>query len=380
MSTNTVDLSVPGMSCGPCEAAAKSEVGKLPGVETVSVDLDSKNVVVSGSDLTRTPSSPRSARPATRPPYGDTPNVITTERSSIPAVTDRSRRRQRWGDWISFGVTAVAVVSIAAWVIVRATRGDDSNQGAEISHVHGLGLNPADGSLIVATHHGSFRVEPGDHDISVIGDTRQDTMGFTVVGPDHFLGSGHPDLAGRRDGQPAQLGLIESTDAGATWAAVALAGEVDFHGLASAHDRIYGWDAATGRFMVSEDRQDWQTRSTVDLFSFAVDPADDDHIVAAGPSGMLDSVDGGRTWLPSEGPVAVALSWQPDGALWAADATGSVHRLDASGWVWAGQLPGEPQALLATRSTLYAATVDAAAATVLSTSDDGGQSWESITH
>lgn len=51
MSINTVNLSVPGMSCGHCEAAVKSEVGKVAGVGTVSVDLDSKDVVVTGSDI-----------------------------------------------------------------------------------------------------------------------------------------------------------------------------------------------------------------------------------------------------------------------------------------------------------------------------------------
>ena len=48
MSTNTVTLSVPGMSCGHCEAAVRSEVGNVAGVESVAVDLDSKDVVVTG--------------------------------------------------------------------------------------------------------------------------------------------------------------------------------------------------------------------------------------------------------------------------------------------------------------------------------------------
>jgi copper ion binding protein len=51
MSTSTVTLSVPGMTCGHCEAAVKSEVGKVAGVESVSVDLDSKDVVVAGDAL-----------------------------------------------------------------------------------------------------------------------------------------------------------------------------------------------------------------------------------------------------------------------------------------------------------------------------------------
>ena len=51
MSATAITLSVPGMTCGHCEAAVKSEVGKVAGVESVAVDLDSKNVVVTGTDL-----------------------------------------------------------------------------------------------------------------------------------------------------------------------------------------------------------------------------------------------------------------------------------------------------------------------------------------
>ena len=42
-------------------------------------------------------------------------------------------------------------------------------------------------------------------------------MGFTVVGPDTFLGSGHPDI---RATDPPLLGLIESNDAAQTSARV----------------------------------------------------------------------------------------------------------------------------------------------------------------
>lgn len=51
MSESTFTLSVPGMTCGHCEAAVKSEVGKVPGVASVAVDLDSKDVVVAGESL-----------------------------------------------------------------------------------------------------------------------------------------------------------------------------------------------------------------------------------------------------------------------------------------------------------------------------------------
>jgi copper ion binding protein len=46
-------LSVPGMSCGHCEAAVKREVGAVAGVAAVDVDLDSKLVTVHGQALDR---------------------------------------------------------------------------------------------------------------------------------------------------------------------------------------------------------------------------------------------------------------------------------------------------------------------------------------
>ena len=101
--------------------------------------------------------------------------------------------------------------------------------------MHGLGVNPSDDTLIVATHTGSFRLSADSGEPERIGDSYRDTMGFTVAGPDHFLGSGHPDVAGLQAGDPTRLGLTESTDGGLTWAIQSLGDEVDFHGLAFAH-------------------------------------------------------------------------------------------------------------------------------------------------
>jgi copper chaperone CopZ len=51
--TSELTLSVPGMTCGHCEAAVKGEIGKLTGVATVAVDLDTKLVTVAGDHLDR---------------------------------------------------------------------------------------------------------------------------------------------------------------------------------------------------------------------------------------------------------------------------------------------------------------------------------------
>jgi copper ion binding protein len=53
MNAQTITLSVPGMTCGHCEAAIKQGVGALDGVADVSVDLDTKDVVVVGDHLDR---------------------------------------------------------------------------------------------------------------------------------------------------------------------------------------------------------------------------------------------------------------------------------------------------------------------------------------
>ncbi len=50
---DVLTLTVPGMTCGHCEAAVKGEVGKLAGVTAIDVDLTTKLVTVTGSGLDR---------------------------------------------------------------------------------------------------------------------------------------------------------------------------------------------------------------------------------------------------------------------------------------------------------------------------------------
>ena len=42
--------SVPGISCGHCKTAIEGEVGKVVGVDSVSVDIDAKTVIVVFAD------------------------------------------------------------------------------------------------------------------------------------------------------------------------------------------------------------------------------------------------------------------------------------------------------------------------------------------
>ena len=50
MSTD-LHLSVPGMTCDHCVSAVRTEVAAVRGVTEVTVDLETKAVVVSGEDI-----------------------------------------------------------------------------------------------------------------------------------------------------------------------------------------------------------------------------------------------------------------------------------------------------------------------------------------
>jgi len=54
LSTDTLVYIVPGMTCEHCRTAISSEVGAVPGVASVAVDLTAKTVTVSGADVSDT--------------------------------------------------------------------------------------------------------------------------------------------------------------------------------------------------------------------------------------------------------------------------------------------------------------------------------------
>lgn len=215
-----------------------------------------------------------------------------------------------------------------------------------VVHVHGLGVDPADGALYAATHSGLFRI-PEQGDAERVANRAQDTMGFSVVGPGRFIGSGHPDFR-EDDVRPPLLGLIESDDAGVTWERLSLHGEADFHAVVAAHGRVYGYDSTSGTFMVTEDKEEWDRRSRLPMLSFAVDPADADRVVATTQRGPLSSSDGGRTWAPLAGaPPLAVVAWQEGAGLFGVAGDGSVHRSGDGGRTWArtGSVGGQPEAL-----------------------------------
>ncbi|MFN2494752.1 MAG: F510_1955 family glycosylhydrolase [Pseudonocardiaceae bacterium] len=227
---------------------------------------------------------------------------------------------------------------------VALLAGCAGSQDEGVEHVHALGVDPADGALYAASHHGVFRIQPGGT-AQRVGTSIQDTMGFVVIGPRHFLASGHPapDEKG-----PPNLGLIESTDAGVTWRPVALSGEVDFHAIDVAQDGIIGYDSQSQQIMVSSDRKTWERRARLMLADLAVSPADPQFMLATTAEGLVHSANGGRSFAPVDGvPTLQLLDWPVENAIIGVGPTGIVGSSNDRGatWIKMGTVEGAPAAL-----------------------------------
>ncbi|QOV40793.1 exo-alpha-sialidase [Streptomyces ferrugineus] len=247
---------------------------------------------------------------------------------------------------------SAATVVLAVTLAACGGGSDDASSAGDghdhsetsISHIHGVGIDPADGTLCVATHHGVVAVAE-DGKAKRVSD-EADYMGFTVKGPGTFLGSGHP--ASGSD-EPGNRGLIESKDAGKTWKTLSLGGEVDFHALEYAHSTVYGYDSTNGMVRVSKDGKQWAKRASIAAADIAVSPNDPDLILATTEDGVAKSTDGGKSFGKSAEPVLFFLSWAK-GGLYGIDPAGGLNRSTDGGATWTktGTVPGgRPQALTA---------------------------------
>ena len=211
----------------------------------------------------------------------------------------------------------------------------------EVSHLHGIAVDPADPSrLYLASHHGVWLTNP-DGTATRVSDNRWDYMGFTPnpAQPDAFFASGHPEKGG-------DLGVLVSTDGAKTWKQVSAGvnGPVDFHAMdvnpadpkvlyghygsvqisrdagktwQAAHivqcpatmvattkdGAAYAYQVGTGLLKTTEPSLAWQPVGNgfgdAVLLHLAVDPTNPNRLHAVtDKSAILTSQDGGKTWKP----------------------------------------------------------------------------------
>lgn len=238
---------------------------------------------------------------------------------------------------------------------------------ASAGHVHGAGVNPADGLLYLGTHAGLMVV--GDEEVESVGESTVDLMGFAVAGPDHFYASGHP---GPNDRLPQPVGLIETRDGGESWQQLSLGGQSDFHTLTADDGVVHGFD---GALRSTEDGKQWKAGATdVAPASLA---ALEGTVLATTQRGVVRSTDGGASFAPVAGaPVLLFLSWSAIDALWGVDPSGGVHLSADGGTTWEarGSVGTQPQTFTAVDDATVLAVLDEE----IVRSTDGGKTFTRI--
>lgn len=269
-----------------------------------------------------------------------------------------------------------AAAALAILALVASACGQSQPSSAPgpdvpgIGHIHGLGVDPADGALYLAAHYGLFRVTSVDIAQRVAGRI-QDHMGFTVTGSGTFLASGHP---GDSQATGPHLGLIRSSDAGRTWATVSEGGAADFHALQPAGSKLYAYDSQTGRVRASADGgKTWTPGAREDVIDLAASAVEADRLYATSPGGLRVSTDAGTSFAGVQGaPLLSHVDSPAKGVLVGPDAEGRVQTSRDEGRTWqaGGVLPGQATAFAAVDGErLLAATADG---TVYESRNGGG--------
>jgi hypothetical protein len=287
-------------------------------------------------------------------------------------------------DYVVLGIAAAAVLALAGYAVTSGG-GDGVGQAADatgpvtIAHVHALAVDPGrPGELLVATHHGLVRrTDAGEW--TRIGPL-QDYMGFTVHPTEGatMWASGHPATGGN-------LGVIRSTDGGATWQGHGLEG-VDFHAMTvSPADPDVLWGYFHGALYRAEDGgASWEVVNATapHIVALAGDAQDRETLYATTDAGLQRSLDGGRTFSPLARLEAFGLAAHPTEAetLVAAGAAGLLRSADG-GATWtlvATGFGGGRAAYVAidpsAPSTLFVATLESG----IYRSADGGETWTEI--
>ncbi|TFV64584.1 exo-alpha-sialidase [Geodermatophilus sp. DF01-2] len=208
------------------------------------------------------------------------------------------------------------------------------------AHVHGVAVDPADGRVHLATHDGLFRYdETGPVRVGPV----IDLMGFTVAGPDHFYASGHP---GPGTDLPEPVGLIESTDGGATWTPLSRQGQSDFHALTASAAGVVGFDGTA--LSATSDGVTWrQLDPPVAPYALTASP-DGAVLLATAESGPVRSTDAGASWSVIEGaPLLQVVDWAGGQSVVGVTPDGTVAVSDDAGATWSvrGSVAGPPQAV-----------------------------------
>lgn len=207
------------------------------------------------------------------------------------------------------------------------------------SHVHGIGLDPSNNSVLYIATHGDFYQSIGNGSPVKVDKVRSDYMAFNAppIPGIPLYASGHPSTGGN-------TGLIKSNDGGVTWQTVSevLEPPVDFHAMAISKqnpEMIIGFDSSgRGLFKTIDAGKTWEQSEPPEYVSaLAISPHNSELIFAGTEKGIFKSDNGGQTWIhlnTYQGLSVFALAFDNDEKLFASVKTFGMVQSNDLGKSW----------------------------------------------
>jgi hypothetical protein len=278
---------------------------------------------------------------------------------------------------MALGTAMAATALLAGCTPAVAPDSPPSRVVPTFEHIHELVVDPTDGTLLVATHAGLYRLSIAAGTATAegpIGDLDFDPMGFTIADGIAYA-SGHPGATTPDTFGNPNLGLITSTDGGETWKNVSLTGETDFHGLtvgtsSSGSPRVFGYDGSKQRIVTSLDGgATWSDGAEIaprDILAVG------DVLYATTADGLAASSDNGNTFTIETGaPALFVLAADQLDTMAGIDTTGTLWTRPAGGtWASGGTVASTPQGFTVDGTRIYVADDRGIAYT-----DDVGVTW-----
>lgn len=277
----------------------------------------------------------------------------------------------RWaiGRWTILLIIVVMVAAVLAVFVIRTPRAAIPWARLGTSDVHSLAFVGVDTRHVLFGHHGglSASIDGGRSWAPLpVGDDAMSTASgvdgsIVIAGHDVFSASGDGGLSWR----PITTDLPS----------------LDIHGFARDPrdpDRMWTYLAAGGLWE-STDRGATFARVRADnvLFPTAVASGSSTRLLGIDATGLIESLDGGRTWTSLEMPPTfpmTALAASGDGQVLYAGALDGLYRSDDGGRSWSvTSYLGSVFALAASNDGRSVILVDRA--TDVYRSDDGGETW-----
>jgi photosystem II stability/assembly factor-like uncharacterized protein len=234
---------------------------------------------------------------------------------------------------ISLGIMIIIIAIAVSSVNTQSPVSSGYSRTVDWRHIHGLGIDPADRTILYIATHGDFYHSHDGSPPFKVDIIRADYMAFNAppTAGIPLYASGHPSTGGN-------TGLIKSTDGGQSWESVAkvLEPPVDFHAMAvskSDPDTIIGFDSgARGLFKTIDAGKTWETLQYPDYISaLAISPNDSQLIFAGTGKGIFQSNDGAKTWTQLDqykGINILALAFDENGILYATNQFGLSRTAD----------------------------------------------------